>query len=159
MCRCFGNRLPLSTTKMFGTMTCFSLSNSYLKCLIFFYFLQVKNILYLITFCVWYHDSSLLTILSVGILDFWCCGTFKGTNFGFWARKERMEPSFLGGFLPSFFAVAWQSAESICCWRLWPLSPTYFNLSVAFWTLKDIFWWRNGRFITIFAYLSTPISL
>ncbi len=34
--------------------------------------------------------------------------------------------------------------------------PTaYFNLSVAFWTLEDIFWWRNGQFVTISARLST----
>ena len=32
---------------------------------------------------------------------------------------------------------------------------TYFNLSVAFWTLEDIFWWWNGSFITISACLST----
>ncbi len=48
----FGNRHPLSTVKIFETMIHLSLSNSCLKCIIFLYFLRLKNILYLITFYV-----------------------------------------------------------------------------------------------------------
>ena len=67
MQKCFGNRHSLSTTKNSGTMTCFSLSNSYLKCLIFLYFLQLKNILHFVSditthlcslFCQWGYQTS-----------------------------------------------------------------------------------------------------